>query len=142
MRSFILFFFLFFTFPGFTIYNLKTNTGGLPKKADQKHWLLVSQGCHSCSKVLTKLKTFCSGKKPSPSRIGFFAIGNSSTALLKKLDEFKTNYEIFSGSQNEFYETYKLMGTPSLKTKASANTILGNKKILKFLKKDPTFCSA
>lgn len=142
MKAVCLSFLLFFSVPGFTIYNLKTNTGGLPKKAGGKHWLLVAQGCHSCMELLTELKTFCTGKKPSPSRIGFFATGSSPQALLKKLADFRAGYEVFSGSPNEFYETYNLMGSPSLKIKAQSKSVSGKNKILKFLKKDPDFCSA
>ena len=134
--------FLFFSFSSGAIYNLKTNTGGLPKEAEKKHWLLVSQGCHSCSEVLTELKKFCSDKKPSPSKIGFFAIGKSSEALLKKLEDFKADYEIFSGSSNEFYQTYQLLASPSLKIKAKEKTVVGKSKILEVLKKDSDFCSA
>ena len=138
-RFFALFLFVLFSLPSGAIYNLKNNKEGLPKKA--KHWLLVAQGCHSCSELLTKLKTFCSGKKPSPSQIGFFATGPSPKALLKKLADFKAGYEIFSGSPNEFYETYKIMASPSLKIKGQAKSVMGKEPILKFLKKDTNFCS-
>jgi len=139
MRFFGLFCFLFFSFQSFSIYNLKTNKGAQPKDVNKKYWLLVAQGCHSCSEVLKNLTTFCSGKKPSPSRVGFFATGSQPSRLLKKLDDFKADYEIFSGSPNEFYETYNISGSPSLKAKNK--TILGKNKILKFLKKDSHFCT-
>ena len=134
-------FFLLFSFSSGAIYNLKTNKEGLPKEVDKKHWLLVTQGCHSCSEVLTELDKFCSGKKPSPTQIGFFATGRSPEALLKKLKAFKGNYEIFSGSPNEFYETYKIQGSPSLKIKGKKEAVGGKKSIIKFLKKDSGFCS-
>lgn len=141
-RYLFVFPFLFFSFYSGAIYNLKTNKEGLPKKAENKHWLLVAQGCHSCSEVLTELKKFCSGKKPSSSKIGFFATGNSVPAMLKKLEDFKADYEIFSGSPNEFYETYKLQASPGLKIKNKEKAVFGKNKILKFLKKDSDFCSA
>ena len=140
-RSFLLGVFLLFSFFSGAIYNLKTNKGGLPETAESKHWLLVSQGCHSCSELLTELKEFCSGTKPSSSKIGFFAVGANTSALLKKLDDFKEDYEIFSGSPNEFYETYKLLGSPSLKIKNKKKIVSGKDKILTFLKKDSDFCS-
>ena len=133
--------FLVFSFFSGAIYNLKTNKGGLPEAADSKYWLLVSQGCHSCSELLTELGKFCSGKKPSSSKIGFFVIGANTSALLKKLEDFKEGYEIFSGSPNEFYETYKLLGSPSLKIKNKEKTVTGKDKILAFLKRDSDFCS-
>ena len=124
------------------IYNLKTNKEGQPKEAEKKYWLLVAQGCHSCSEVLKELTTFCAGKKPSASKIGFFATGRSPKALLKKLEAFKTGYEIFSGSPNEFYEAYKIQASPSLKIKGKKKAVAGKSPILKFLKKDSDFCSA
>ena len=134
--------FLVFSFSSKAIYNLKTDKEGLPKKVESKHWLLVTQGCHSCSEVLTELTKFCSGKKPSSSKIGFFATGRSASALLNKLEDFKTGYEFFSGSPNEFYETYKLQASPSLRIKNKGKIIVGKRKILGFLKKDSNFCSA
>ena len=134
-------FVLFFSVSSEAIYNIKTNTEGLPDKVENKHWLLVAQGCHSCSEVLMELKTFCSSRKPSPSQIGFFATGPSAKALLKKLEDFKADYEIFSGSPNEFYETYKIMGSPSLKIKSKSKSVSGKNKILKFLKKDSHICA-
>lgn len=140
-RFLLIGFFLLFSFSSLAIYNLKSNKEALPKTIGSKHWLLVAQGCHSCAELLTDLKTICSGKKPSSSRIGFFAIGSSPKALLNKLKDFNTGYEIFSGSANEFYETYKIMGSPSLKIKAKAKSVSGKDKILSFLKKDSSFCS-
>ena len=140
IRFFLLNLLLFFSFSSGAIYNLKTNKEGQPKKAEKKHWLLVAQGCHSCSEVLTELKQFCSGKKPSSSQIGFFVTGSSSEAMLKKLNNFKKDYEIFSGSPNEFYESYKIQGTPSLKIRGKEKSIAGKHQILKFLKKDSHFC--
>lgn len=132
--------FLFFSFNAGAIYNLKTKTEKFPKKPLNKHWLLVAQGCHSCSELLTQLKSFCSGKKPSASKIGFFVTGSSPEAMLKKLKDFKADYEIFSGSPNEFYETYKLMGSPSLRIKNKEKSVVGKGQILNFLKKDSSFC--
>lgn len=141
-RFFPMSFFILFSFSGGAIYNLKTNKEGQPKEFEKKHWLLVAQGCHSCSEVLTELNQICSGKKPSPAQIGFFATGRSPEALLKKLKDFKASYEIFSGSPNEFYETYKIQGSPSLKIKGKKKTVAGKESIIKFLKKDSEFCSA
>ena len=139
MQWFFLFFVLFFPFSGKTIYNLKTSQENLPD-TKAKHWLLLSQSCHSCAELIVRLETFCAGKKPSPSQIGFWAIGSSPSALLKKLKSFKSDYEIFSGSPNEFYETYKVMGAPSLKIKGKAQSIRGKGPILKYLTKAPGFC--
>ena len=132
---------LLFPFPGKAIYNLKSNKGGTPENIEAKHWLLVAQGCHSCLEVLSELTKICSNKKPSPSKIGFFATGSDPSALLKKLEDFKESYEIFSGSPNEFYQTYNMMGSPSLKIKDKKKVIVGKKKLLDFLKKDSDFCS-
>ncbi len=134
--------FFILPFPSEAIYNLKTKKEELPANAENKHWLLVSQGCHSCSEVLTELTKFCSGKKPSPSKIGFFATGQSIPAMQKKLKDFESGYQMFSGSPNEFYETYKLLATPSLKIKGKNKAVVGKDKILEFLKKDTHFCSA
>lgn len=132
---------LFFSFSSGAIYNLKSNKEGQPKNVSGKHWLLVAQGCHSCSEVLKELETFCSGKKPSPSKIGFFATGSSPKDMLKKLSAFKADYEIFSGSPNEFYESYKIMGSPSLKIKGQKKSAMGKGPVLSVLKKDAGFCS-
>ena len=131
----------FFSFSSGAIYNLKTNKEGLPKEVAKKHWLLVTQACHSCSEVLTELEKICSGKKPSSSQIGFFAVGRSPSKLLKKLQAFQVDYEIFSGSYNEFYQAYKLQASPGLKIKGKEKSISGKSQILKFLKKDSNFCS-
>ena len=130
-----------FPFFGGAIYNLKTNKAGQPQKFEKKHWLLVSQGCHSCAELLLKLESICSGKKPSIDKIGFFTTGRSPEALLKKLESFKVGYEIFAGSPNEFYETYQILGSPSLKLKGGQKVVAGKDPILKFLKKDSSFCS-
>ena len=139
-RLICFFSFLCFSFSSGAIYNLKTNKSAQPKTG-AKHWILVAQGCHSCSELLTELKTFCKGSKPKSSQLGFFVTGVSPSAMLKKLEDFKADYEIFSGSPNEFYESYQIMGSPSLKAKNKKN-ILGKNKILKFLKKDFQFCSS
>ena len=131
--------FFCFSFSSSAIYNLKTNKEAQPKIGG-KHWILVAQGCHSCSELLKELKTFCKGKKPSSSQLGFLVTGSSSSAMLKKLQDFKKDYEIFSGSPNEFYESYKVMGSPSLKAKNN-KVVLGKDSILRFLKKDSQFCS-
>ena len=125
--------------PSHAIFNMKTNKEALPKTG-AKHWILVAQGCHSCSELLSSLETFCNGKKPKPLQAGFFVTGSNLQAMLKKLKSFKSNYEIFSGSPNEFYESYQLMGSPSLKAKNNKN-VVGKDKILQFLKKDSQFCS-
>ncbi len=131
----------FFSFSSGAIYNLKSKKAGGPKKAEKKHWLLVAQGCHSCSETLADLTKLCSGKKPAPSQIGFFATGPNPKALLKKLKAFQAGYEIFSGSPNEFYEAYKIQGSPSLKIKGGKKSVMGKASILKFLKKDSAFCA-
>ena len=141
MIRFILFMSFFcFSFPSSAIYNLKTNKEAQPK-IGAKHWILVAQGCHSCSELLKDLKTFCKGKKPSSAQVGFFVTGSSSSVMLKKLKDFKEDYEIFSGSPNEFYESYKVMGSPSLKAKNN-KVVLGKGPVLQFLKKDDQFCSS
>ena len=61
--------------------------------------------------------------------------------MLKKIKGFNLGYEVFSGSPNEFYETYKIQGSPSLRIKGKAKSIAGKTPILKFLKKDSSFCS-
>ena len=139
-RFILLLSFLFVSFSSQAIYDLKTNKEAQPKTGG-KNWILVAQGCHSCSELLSSLKTFCKGKKPSPSKLGFFVTGSSATAMFKKLKDFKEDYEIFSGSPNEFYESYKLMGTPSLKAE-NKKALVGKDKILQFLKKDSQFCSS
>ena len=63
--------FLLFSFSSLAIYDLKTNKETSPKEPLKKHWLLVAESCHSCSELLVELNTFCSGKKPSSSQIGF-----------------------------------------------------------------------
>ena len=133
--------FFCFSFNSLSIYDLKTNTGGLPKHVEAKHWILVSQACQPCAELLEALKSFCAGKKPAPARLGFFATGPNPKELLKKLKDFKTDYEIFSGSANEFYQTYQILGAPSLKIKAKNKNITGKNQILKFLKTDSQFCS-
>ena len=132
--------FLCFTFSSSAIYNLKTNKEVQPK-IDSKNWILVAQGCHSCSELLNSLKIFCKGKKPSPSQVGFLITGSNTSSMFKKLKDFKESYEIFSGSPNEFYESYQLMGSPSLKVK-NKKIVMGKDKILQFLKKDTQFCSS
>ena len=130
----------FFSFSSVAIYNLKTNKETQPK-VNGKNWILVAQGCHSCSELLTALTTFCKGKKPNPAQIGFFVTGSSLPAMFEKLKDFKESYEIFSGSPNEFYESYKLMGSPSLRSK-NEKIIVGKNSILQYLKKDSQFCSS
>ena len=132
--------FLFFALSSNAIYNFKTNEEAVPK-INSKNWILVAQGCHSCSELLNSLKTFCSGKKPDSSKLGFFITGSSAPAMFKKLADFKASYEIFSGSPNEFYAAYQIMGSPSLRAKNN-KIIVGKDKILKYLKKDSQFCSA
>ena len=140
IRTVYFFFFLCFSFSSSAIYNMKTNKEEKPK-IGVKHWLLVAQGCHSCSELLNSLKTFCKGKKPSSSQLGFFVTGSSLQAMFKKLEDFKESYEIFSGSPNEFYESYKLMGSPSLRAK-DKKIVMGKDKILQYLKKDSQLCSS
>ena len=139
-RTLFLAVFFFFAWTSLAIYNPKTNTEEKPK-VNEKHWVLVAQGCHSCSELLTELTRFCSNQKPFTSKIGFFATGPSPSALLKKLKSFK-NYDIFFGTPKEFYQAYRLQGSPSLLEKGNTKKILvGKDKILSFLKKDKAFCS-
>ena len=133
--------FVFFSFSSLAIYDLQTKEESFPKNVEGKNWLLVSQGCHSCSQVLSELKGFCSGKKPSSSKIGFFAIGDNPSALLKKLDGFVSDYEIFAGTPGEFYQAYNLQGTPGLKPKGqNKKPVMGKSQILSALKEDTDFC--
>ena len=101
---------------------------------------MFAQDCHSCAELLLELKTFCSGKKaPSPEKIGFFVSGSKREDMLKKLKDFKENYEIYGGSSGELYQHYKVKSSPSLK---SGKTLLSGKEaILEFLKKDKNLCS-
>ena len=129
----------FFCSSGFAIYNLKTVKEASPPS--DRHWLLISEGCHSCSELIGKLNSFCSGKKPASSKIGFFVIGSGLKPLMKKLKSFKTGYLIFAGSSNEFYQAYQMMGTPSLRAKGKKKPIYGKGPVLEFLKKDREFCA-
>jgi len=102
--------------------------------------VIVAQNCHSCFELLVDLKTFCKNRKPSPEKIGFLVSGSNQKAMLKKLKDFKQEYEIFAGSPNEFYQHYNVVSSPSLKT--DGELISGKNAILKHLKKDQIFCSA
>lgn len=121
------------------IYDLKTHDKGEPKEAFSKYWLLVAEGCSSCDQVLDKLKTFCSGKKPSPSKISFFITGKNERKMLKKLKDY-ADYDIFSGSPDEFYTTYGFQGSPALLMKQKGKITSGKTGILTALKKDKQFC--
>lgn len=142
IRVFTLSLLMFFSFSSLAIYNLKTSKEGRPESETNKHWLLVSEGCHSCSEVLTGLETFCSGNKPPISQIGFFVTGRTLAGMKKKLSAFKADYEIFSGSPNEFYQAYQMQATPSLKIRAKNKSVSGSDKILTYLKKDDSFCQS
>ncbi|MCY4321215.1 MAG: hypothetical protein OXC37_02250 [Bdellovibrionaceae bacterium] len=132
------FVFLFLSFSSNAVYNLKTNKEAEPK-IGEKHWILVAQACHSCDEVLKSLNTFCEGKKPQSLKVGFFITGSSQSKMIDKLNNFKTDYEIFSGSPNEFSQNYKLGGAPALRSKDN-KIVYGKAKILEFLKKDSQFC--
>lgn len=129
---------LFFT-PAYSIYNMKTKKEGTPQDVFGKYWLLVSQGCSSCDKVLGQLKTFCSGKKPNTEKIGFFVTGRSEKAMRDKLKDY-TDFDIFSGSPGELYNAYGFQGSPSLLKKKKGSLALGQKKIIQALKSDLQFC--
>ena len=101
--------------------------------------MVLAQKCHSCSELLIDLKTFCGGNKPSPQKMGFLISGSNQKAMLKKLKDFKTDYEIFSGSPGELYQHYNVSSSPSLKS--GKKLVFGKPAILKFLKKDRNFCS-
>ena len=135
-----LFFALFCHFPlAFAIYDLKTQKEATPPS--DRHYLLISEGCHSCLELIGELGKLCSGKKPTSSKLGFFVIGSKPKILMKKLSDFETGYLIFAGSPNEFYQAYQMMGTPSLRARNQKGPISGKGPILKFLKKDQGFCS-
>lgn len=121
------------------IYNLKTHDKGEPKEAFSKYWLLVAEGCSSCDQVLDELKAFCSGKKPSSGKISFFVTGQNEQKMLKKLNDY-TDYDIFSGSPDEFYTTYGFQGSPALLMKQKGKITAGKTGILTTLKKDKQFC--
>ena len=138
----LLFWLLFFAFSSGAIFNLETNQKGAPEKVESRHWLFVAQGCHSCSEVLASLEKICSGKKPNPSKIGFFIIGSSADAMKKKLKSWGKGYETFSGSPGEFHKTYQLFASPSLRVKETEKIVSGKNQILDFLKKDPSLSCA
>ena len=97
MKFIFCFFPLFFAFYSFGIFNLKTAEEQEPNISSKK-WVVVTQKCHSCSELLIDLKTFCGGNKPSPQKMGFLISGSNQKAMLEKLRDFKTDYEIFAGS--------------------------------------------
>lgn len=130
---------IFFSSYSLGIFNLKTKKEGQPNFSG-KHWVSVTEACHSCSELLIELKSFCNNKKPPNSRLGFLISGSTIQSMLEKLKDYKQDYEIFSGSPNEFYESYQIMASPSLKT--SSKVISGKTAILNFLKKDQSFCSS
>lgn len=123
------------------IYNLKTGLEKLPTNTTNRHWLLTAEGCHSCQQLLTELKGFCSGKPPSPLKIGFWVTGRTRDGMRQKMKDF-LSFDIFSGSPSEFYESYGIIGSPSLKAKGGKKVIAGKAPIIEFLKKDSHFCSA
>ena len=129
---------LLFLSPAQAIYDLNTHKEGVPSDVSGKYWLLVAQGCSSCDRVLGKLKTFCSGKLPPAKSIGFFVTGRSEKKMKEKLKDYK-EYDIFSGTINEIYTTYSFQNTPSLLMK-KGKIAVGEKGILKVLKKDQKFC--
>ena len=131
--------FLLFLSPAQAIYDLNTHKEGVPLDVSGKYWLLVAQGCSSCDRVLGKLKTFCSGKLPPAKSIGFFVTGRSEKKMKEKLKDYK-GYDMFSGSINELYTTYSFQSTPSLLMKKNGKIAVGEKGILKVLKKDQKFC--
>lgn len=126
--------------PAKAIYNLKTGHEGLPPQLQSRHWLLTAEGCHSCDALLSELKSFCAGGKPPVARIGFWITGRTREGMRKKMKDF-SSFVIFSGSPSEFYESYGIMGSPTLRTKGG-KSIAGKAPIIQFLKKDISFCSA
>ena len=139
-RFFCFFSLLLCAFPAKAIYNLKTGREGLPPRPQSRHWLLTAEGCHSCDALLVTLKSFCSGKKPPSSRIGFWITGRTREGMRKKMEDF-SSFVIFSGSPSEFYESYGMIGSPALRTK-EGKSIAGKEPIIQFLKRDTSFCSA
>ena len=139
LRLFLIVVFFTFSFNSFGIFNMKSNKEEKPDIKIKK-WLILSQNCYTCSELLVELKSFCGGKKPSPEQLGFLISGSNLQAMLDKVKDFKGKYDLFSGSPNEFYEHYKVISTPSLKT--SKKVIAGKTAILKFLKNDKKICSS
>ena len=140
MKTSLCFLFVLFSLSSQALYNFKTKAKSQPTNMDKKHWLVVSENCHSCSQVLNKLKTFCSGKKPSAKQLGFLISGKDPKAISKKLKHYEKDYEVFVGSHKEFYSSYKLLSTPSLLTKTK-KVFTQKSTILDFLKTDHLFCS-
>ena len=139
-RRFCFFSLLLCAFPAKAIYNLKTGREGLPPQTQSRHWLLTAEGCHSCDALLSALKSFCSGGKPPTSKIGFWITGRTRDGMRKKMKDF-SSFMVFSGSPSEFYESYGIIGSPSLRTK-EGKSIAGKEPIIHFLKKDSSFCAA
>jgi len=108
-------------------------------KTSSKSWVVVAEGCHSCQEILVKLKTFCKGKKASPEKMGFLISGSNKEAMLKKLEDYKSGYEIFAGSPGELYQYYKVSSSPALIS--GTQLVSGKKAILKHLKNHNSFCS-
>ena len=143
------------------VYNLKTNKEGAPD-ISKKRWIFLAEGCHSCDELLSELRSFCSGKKPPASRLGFFVSGQDRQKMLGKLKHYP-GHPAFSGSPGELYALYGVQGSPSLLSSGlfsgggakkkgggekkpgagkKSRIIAGKTGILKFLKKDRGFCPA
>lgn len=139
MKLFCYFVLALFSFSSFSLFNLKTGEEQEPD-INSKKWVIVAQNCHSCFELLADLKIFCKNRKPSPEKMGFLVSGSSQKAMLKKLKDFKQEYEIFAGSPNELYQHYNVVSSPSLKI--DGGLISGKNAVLKHLKEDQDFCSA
>lgn len=130
----------FISFYSYGIYNLKTKQEFQVGSPLSKNWLLVTLNCSSCDSALLELKTLCQGQKPPSQNLGFFVIGFNYEAVRKKLAGFHSDYDVYLGSASEFYNAYKLQGSPSLLIKENKKNILGVTKIIKKLKKMSHFC--
>ena len=131
---------VFACFPALAIYNLRTNRQSLPDLS-QKKWVSVARGCHSCDLLLKELETFCSGKKPSPKKLGFLIEGaglSDIQASKTKLKNYSASYERFVGTPSELYTQLQIMGSPTLKT--DKLLVLGRTGILNSLKNSSDFC--
>jgi len=139
-RSGLIFMFWFFADSSFAIYHWDTQKELINSKIAKKHWLLVDPHCKPCDEILLKLETFCKGKRPSAQKIGFFGVGFHKPSILKKLRSFNKGYDVYVGSQGEFYNMYKIQGSPAWLTKDRQKVIQGTSPILKIMKKFAHFC--
>ncbi|MGI9548599.1 MAG: hypothetical protein ACR2M7_01275 [Bdellovibrionales bacterium] len=133
---------LLFSFSSHGIYHWETQKELKPSQVKNKYWILVDSSCHLCASLMLQLETFCKGKKPSPKKLGFFAIGFNPAAIRSHLKSFKKGYEVYLGSSNEFYQAYRMQGSPSLLIKKNQKALHGKKTILKKISKFQDFCKS